>query len=494
MKNVIFKTENGNYYCYSYARRMVFPCHPILKHLIENDGLCEKDDCLQQPKSIVVDGIEYSCNLVKKYQEKYAFLKDYHVFDEIDPMNLLSSDITGESVMNSIQECSVVTFEATERCNLRCKYCIYGDSYSTHEDRIGRDMNFEDAKTILDQMIPIWIANRNLLYKKIVIGFYGGEALLNTGFIKETVEYLKTISGTTGLKFAYSLTTNGVNLNLFYDFLIQHDFYLVISLDGNAWSNQYRVFPNGEHSFSVVYENIKLLQQRFPEYFKKNIDFNPVLHDKNDEVETRRYFQKEFSKTPLMSVVKTPDKDDIMAFNYTPSSQMDLKIGSDLSDFKKSSLAFSLLHTLRNHSNLIFSDYSETGIARQTLKKYPTGTCFPFSRKMFISAQGLLFPCERINFKYAMGDINSAVDFNVNEIALFYSTVFEKISHLCSMCYRFMDCESCFFNNAKIDGDKFQCSDFSNKEKYANTLAYYWSFIENNPALYDEVYNNLSYE
>ena len=57
-----------------------------------------------------------------------------------------------------------------------------------------------------------------------------------------------------------------------------------------------------------------------------------------------------------------------------------------------------------------------------------------------------------------------------------------------------MVCESCFFNNAKIDGDKFQCSDFSNKEKYANTLAYYWSFIENNPALYDEVYNNLSYE
>ena len=473
---------------------MNFPCHPVLKHMIENDGLCETDDCVQQPKCILVDGVEYSYNLVKKYQKKYLFLKDNHVFDEIDPMDLLSSDITGESVMNSIQECAVLTFEATERCNLRCKYCVYGDSYSTHEDRIGRDMKFEDAKTILDKMIPLWIANRNMFYRKIVIGFYGGEALLNMGFIKETVEYLKTITETTGLKFAYTLTTNGVNLNLYYDFLIQHDFYLVISLDGNSWDNQYRVFHNGKPSFSVVYDNIKLFQKQFPEYYQKNISFNPVLHDKNDEIDVRRYFKKEFSKTPTMSIVKTTDKKDDRAFKYSPTSQMDLQIGSDLADFKKSSLAFSLLHTLKNHSNLVFSDYSEIAIARQTMKRHPTGACLPFTRKMFVSAQGLLFPCERINFKYAMCDIFNANDFNVNKIALFYSTVFDKSSHLCSMCYRFMDCESCFFNNAKIDGEEFFCSDFAGKEKYANTLAYYWNFIENNPTLYDEVYNNLSYE
>lgn len=494
MKNALFKTEKGNYYCYSYAQRMIFPCHPVLKYFIEHDGLLEKENCVQQTKSIIVDGIEYSNEVVKKYQEKYDFLKVNHMFDEIDPMKLLSSDISGDSVMNSIQECAVLTFEATERCNLRCKYCIYGDSYSTHEDRIGRDMRFEDAKTILDQMIPLWVANRNMFYRKIVIGFYGGEALLNMGFIRETVEYLKTVTKTTGLKFAYTLTTNGVNLNLFYDFLIQHDFYLVISLDGNEWNNQYRVFPNGKHSFSVVYDNIKFLQKQFPEYYQKNISFNPVLHDKNDEIDIKRYFRKEFSKTPTTSIVKATDKKDDSAFKYCPTSQMDLQIGSDLTDFKKSTLAFSLLHILRNHSNLIFSDYSELGVARQTIKRHPTGVCLPFSRKMFISAQGLLFPCERINFKYALCDINSAVNYNVNETAQFYSTVFEKSSSLCSRCYQFMDCESCFFNNAKIDGDKFQCFDFSDKEKYENTLAYYWSFFENNPTLYYEVYNNLSYE
>lgn len=72
-----------------------------------------------------------------------------------------------------------------------------------------------------------------------------GEPLLNPQFIKEVISYLQERKSS--LKFSYTMTTNGISLDKYIDYLIEKGFDLLISLEGNS----YRVYKNGT-SFLVT--------------------------------------------------------------------------------------------------------------------------------------------------------------------------------------------------------------------------------------------------
>lgn len=56
------------------------------------------------------------------------------------------------------------------------------------------------------------------------------------------------------------MTTNGVLLNKYMDFLVSNDFSLLISLDGDEFNNSYRNNKLGRNSFSHVTDNIDKLK------------------------------------------------------------------------------------------------------------------------------------------------------------------------------------------------------------------------------------------
>ena len=81
-------------------------------------------------------------------------------------------------------------------------------------------------------------------------------------------------------------------LNKYMDFIVENEFRLLISLDGDKNNNIYRLnkFAKGS-SFDKVYSNIKLLQKNHPEYFNKNVQFNAVLHNKYSIGEIHNFFK-----------------------------------------------------------------------------------------------------------------------------------------------------------------------------------------------------------
>ncbi len=87
--------------------------------------------------------------------------------------------------------------------------------------------------------------------------------------------------GEMGKKFFFNMTTNAMLLDRYVDYLAEHEFRLLISLDGDKEGQGYRVDANGNNSFDRVISNIKLLQTKYPEYFDKFVMFNSVLHNKN---------------------------------------------------------------------------------------------------------------------------------------------------------------------------------------------------------------------
>ena len=113
---------------------------------------------------------------------------------------------------------------------------------------------------MLDYLKSKWISKNSVsLSKEIHIGFYGGEPLMNFSFVKTIVEYLKKMETETKLSFRFVMTTNGVLLHKYMDYLSQHNFILTISIDGDKYSNSYRLFKDNTESFDKVFNEVLLL-------------------------------------------------------------------------------------------------------------------------------------------------------------------------------------------------------------------------------------------
>ena len=205
------------------------------------------------------------------------------------PFRLTTTDVKYELV-----NLKQLVFEVTDACNLRCRYCVFGEMYSEFDQRKCQNLSFGDAKVVIDYLAGLWINNPSAApQSSLEVSFYGGEPLMNVPLIQKIINYIRTLQ--IPKKIRYSLTSNCVLLNRYMDFLAENDFFLLISLDGDCQSDAYRVFHDGSSSFDRVFSNIKLLQSRYPDYFAKNVQFNAVLHNKND-VPGLWLFSKENSK------------------------------------------------------------------------------------------------------------------------------------------------------------------------------------------------------
>ena len=125
-------------------------------------------------------------------------------------------------------------------------------------------MSWDTAKKAID-----FFLKRNIELPEIIIGFYGGEPLLEFDLIKKCVEYVESI--VEGKKVFFNITTNGTLLtDEVVDFFVEKDFKLSISLDGSQKEHDVnRKFRDGSGSFNTIINNIKRIKTRYPQYNKK---------------------------------------------------------------------------------------------------------------------------------------------------------------------------------------------------------------------------------
>ena len=85
------------------------------------------------------------------------------------------------------------------------------------------------------------------------------------------------------------MTTNATLIDRHISFLVKNDFHITISLDGSKQNQNYRVFHNGKNSFDKVFRNIKLIREKYPDFFEINVSFNSVLHNRNSVEEIHKF-------------------------------------------------------------------------------------------------------------------------------------------------------------------------------------------------------------
>jgi uncharacterized protein len=374
----------------------------------------------------------------------------------------------------------------TNKCNLRCKYCIYSDHYPK---------TFSENQTmspeIAIQATDIYLDNLGRRRKRnpaepAIITFYGGEPLLNMALIADVIAHVKK-RGETNV--VYSLTTNGLLLtDDVSDFLVKHDFTIAISLDGPEQEHdRNRVYRDGSGSFWEVFGNIERFWQRHPEYkdllFMVTTDYATDMMALQSFFDSREQFKRSaffFSsvKEHFTDYYQQFSEEDILRFRTRAKKykEMATESGHDSDPFHK--YGVSAPHYLF----LLRSMFTPPGSAEIPA----TGTCIP-GDKICVLPDGTFQPCERIAGRLEMGSTAGGLDFP--RIAEIIDAFNREITTSCAECPAMRLCPYCFSHF--WSGACFERSSANQCEEHvarAKKLMFdLFSAMEDRPGFHDEL-------
>lgn len=373
----------------------------------------------------------------------------------------------------------------TEECNLRFKYCVYSGNYDNN--RIHKSNYMDDIiakKAIHKYLNECKQFRKSNLFFKPIIGFFGGEPLLNFNVIKEAVRFSKDIYKE---KILYTMTTNAMLLTEEkLDFLVENNFLLVISLNGDRYENdRLRVDIKNSGSFDRVISNMKRLYEKYPKYYKENVSIAATFDNGTDMIKLREFFNtNELVKEKLTVLSKVIDQHTNWYDRYSIEENKkyekeivelkeiffkSIKANEPVELFLKKLLALPYFNILNRSINQELSEY------KPKIQPY-SGACIPGS-KLAVDYNGKLHLCEKINSKIPIGDVDGWIDYNkisalINRFNSYMSNYCEKcpIQRLCPVCYKDI-----------INDDGSFTLDYEICEKY----------ISGQKRLFSEVYNLL---
>lgn len=408
--------------------------------------------------------------------------------------------ITGRHVKENIINLSHLLFEVTDICNLSCKYCGYGELYEGYDPRGRGSLSFKKACNILEFLAKLWKENiGDSLIQPFTLSFYGGEPLINMKLIKEIIQYVESLE-IPNKKFHYNMTTNGLLLDKFADYLVEKEFNLLISLDGNEKDHSYRVDHNGKNSHQKVIKNIRFLQKKYPAYFNKHINFNTVLHNMNSVESAHNFVKNSFGKVTTISPLNDSGirEDKKEEFNKMfQNSECSIrnsvnpeKLEAEL--FIKAPPVHRLIFFLSNYSGNMFDNYCSLFFDEKKIKLIPTGTCTPFYKKMFITVNGKILQCERINHEFALGYVSDdIVELDYDQIAQIHNEYVFRFLRQCNKCACNRRCVQCVYQIDEINSSNPKCHSFISNKSYQNKKNSNLDYLCKNPGLYKKIMKNV---
>ncbi len=411
-------------------------------------------------------------NLEKAIQQ-FKYYKSYGFFNTSDSVEY-ASDLTEKDTIEIFSDLNDITFEVTDNCNLKCKYCAFGEFYTNYDKRKNKHLPFSYAKNTIDFIFDHFKKYNVCGKQKIInISFYGGEPLLKIDLIKQIISYIEQKNSP--IRFEYSMTTNAVLLHNYIEFIVDKNFDLAISLDGGENHNSYRSLKNGDNSFKLVCKNIKLLKEKHPKYFNEKVNILSVLHDRSSLIESTEFCKTNFNKVPSFSqlsserVVNERRKEFSKIFKQITNEFKDAHKCKQI-DYKSlpGNPIKSAFRRLKFNSDYGISNLSDFFIKRNW--HIPTDTCLPFQKSIYVTVNGKLLPCESIGHNYPLGFVNeNEFHVNFNQLAKLYNSFLNKYAQQCSSCYFSDDCSVCVFELLH-QNENGKCRYFADYKSYRKYL------------------------
>lgn len=118
---------------------------------------------------------------------------------------------------------------------------------------------------------------------------------MNVSFIHQVIDHNQE-SRFRNRNLRYSMATNGTILNRYLYLIVKNNINILVGLDGDKKNNSYRIYNNGKNSYEHIIEGIKFIQNKFPEFYENNVNFNAVLHNRNSVEEIYSFFKRHLTK------------------------------------------------------------------------------------------------------------------------------------------------------------------------------------------------------
>lgn len=333
-----------------------------------------------------------------------------------------------------------LTLQITQDCNFRCVYCNYTENNGKQRIHSKKKMDIQTAKKCID-----FFMEKSIDLEESFVGFYGGEPLIEMNLIKQIVSYIEENYPYRNV--AYTVSTNASLLSdMNIKFLVEHDFYTLISFDGSKEIHDAnRKFVNSNKStYDLVIRNIKKIAKCYPDYLKKvllNVVINPkddldkvnmIFHE--DDILKGMNIQETIVDDSLHNCKNEYAEDFVVKYQY---EQFATLIGN-ANKMKLSKLVVADENILKKEQEKLEDDSLQLND-----RQIPSGPCLPGRKRMLINVDGIIFPCEKVTETSGImqiGDVDNGF-FMEKVRKLFY--ISHLTPHSCLNCWAFHFCTIC---------------------------------------------------
>lgn len=364
----------------------------------------------------------------------------------LEKIEHMATDTVESSLKTKMQH---LILQVTQNCNLRCTYCAYSGKYFNRQHN-GRRMSLHTALSAID-----FFMNHSSDVDEVVIGFYGGEPILEFDLIKKVIEYVETSYCERKVRFNFT-----TNLTLFTDevinYVVEKNIEVMISLDGpRSIQDKYRVFADGRGSYNQVVANARRLREKSPKHFGK-FATNTVASPGEDYESIRSFLDTDELFGPLHSMFTQVNdsglkeqvyySDDYYRMLKREKFKIFLYMLGEVTSDKVSRLLISEKAAIL----LTFKELIGSGTVGMK-RAHPGGPCIPGVRRLFVDTEGNFYPCERITElkQFQIGNLTTGFDLGRIKEML---NVGQFTEDKCLDCWAFMSCGTCIAN--MVEGEK----------------------------------------
>jgi uncharacterized protein len=128
------------------------------------------------------------------------------------------------------------------------------------------------------------------------------------------------------------------------------------------------------------------------------------------------------------------------------------------------------------------------------MKRIPTSTCQPVSKKVFLTVNGKILPCERIGQQHCLGWVDDhGVKLDFEKIAAIYNSYYDKLKKQCTACAAAQMCLQCMFY-LDIKAADPHCAGLMVEKDLSDFLSSQVSYLEEKPETYTRIMKEVAFE
>jgi len=378
------------------------------------------------------------------------FLRSAHECGVLQPSRFVSVSPPIENLADTEQRLSEgpesLVLIVTEDCDLRCKYCVYGEgNYNAVRVHTSRKMEHQIAIRATHSFL-----SQQEHHKQSFVCFYGGEPLLRWQLIENV---LQSVTQDLSVSPQWFISTNGTALTEDkFATLVQNRVMVRVSLDGpQEVHDKNRVDVRGRPTFDRVIKNLKRLRDYDLDYYHKYVSISFVVADPENLDTVNHFFKNDAIVCDIPKVCSQINNKELLNQGLTTNMRREM-LGKQRRQYTKH-LTTSGRKSRDHPFNFWWAKYIIAIRDREIRSLQPNermrSVCVPGSHRVVVHPSGKYSFCIQGAEGIQIGNAETGID--AGKVLKILTDISNVLSRFCPKCWCSRFCPICpaYFSDDK---------------------------------------------